>query len=96
MNEVTCRCGKIKKSFRISLPFFIAECCEAAGFDHLGNRFEAEAVGLKTEEVAQIVESVETQNLVIDDEGEQPEPEEAKEEAPQETKSSKRRNKKNQ
>lgn len=88
MNEVTCRCGAIKKNFRISIPFFIAECCEAAGYDHLGNKLEPESVGLKAEEVKELVESAPA--LEVQDEGEQPESEEPKEEV----KSSRKRRKK--
>lgn len=37
MIEKSCRCGKIKKNFQIDIgPFFIAECCTEAGYNHLG------------------------------------------------------------
>lgn len=45
MTEKSCRCGASKKRFKMDIgPFFIAECCEDAGFDNLGNRKELQAV----------------------------------------------------
>lgn len=39
--EKACRCGSIKKRFNMDIgPFFIADCCIEAGYDHLGNRKE--------------------------------------------------------
>lgn len=38
MQEKSCRCGASKKRFKFDIgPFYIAECCEARGFDALGN-----------------------------------------------------------
>ena len=37
MIEITCKCGKSKKRFFQKIgEFYIAECCEEAGYDHLG------------------------------------------------------------
>jgi hypothetical protein len=37
MIEKTCRCGKTKKNFMMDIgPFFIDDCCLAAGYDELG------------------------------------------------------------
>ncbi len=37
MFSVKCRCGKSEKTFQNDVgPFFIAECCEEAGYDHMG------------------------------------------------------------
>mgnify|MGYP000844095888 CR=1 FL=1 len=45
MTEKSCRCGASKKRFKVDIgPFYIAECCEEAGFDNLGNRKETPAV----------------------------------------------------
>lgn len=38
MKEKSCRCGASKKNFKMDIgPFYVAECCNAAGFDDLGN-----------------------------------------------------------
>lgn len=75
MLEKTCRCGKTKKNFAVDIgPFFIAECCEQAGYDHKGNRLEAEDVGLTKSEVEEALDVKE--ELQIVDEGEQPDPNE--------------------
>lgn len=89
MIEKTCRCGKTKKNFQIDIgPFFIAECCTEAGYDHLGNKFEVESVNLKTEEVQKVLESKETQALeIVDDpKDDADEPEEVVEQPPQKKK----------
>lgn len=37
MMEKPCRCGKIKKNFKMDIgPFFIAECCIEAGYNNKG------------------------------------------------------------
>ena|SRR5690242_8526210 len=36
LKEISCRCGESKKRFHLNLDFYIDECCEKAGFDHLG------------------------------------------------------------
>lgn len=37
MIEITCRCGDSKKRFKRDIgPFFINECCEAKGYDNMG------------------------------------------------------------
>lgn len=78
MIEKTCRCGKSKKNFNVDIgPFFIAECCTEAGYDHLGNRFEPEDIGLNKAELEKSMEA--SQSLEIVDEGEK---EEVLEEAP--------------
>lgn len=42
MIEKSCRCGKSKKNFSVNIgPFFIADCCTEAGYDHLGEKVEA-------------------------------------------------------
>lgn len=34
----TCYCGKSNKNFSIDIgPNYLGECCEEAGYDHLGN-----------------------------------------------------------
>lgn len=72
MIEKSCRCGKIKKNFKIDIgPFFIADCCTEAGYDHLGNRFEPETIGLDKVELEKAIES--SDSLQIIDEGEQEE-----------------------
>lgn len=39
MFEISCKCGKEKKSFNREIgSFYIADCCEALGYDHLGNK----------------------------------------------------------
>lgn len=39
MFEKSCRCGTSKKRFRVDIgPFFVNECCAAAGFDDLGQK----------------------------------------------------------
>jgi hypothetical protein len=66
MYEKSCRCGASKKNFKIDIgPFYIAECCKKAGFDHLGNRLEAKDIGLTEEVVQKITESKET--LAVED-----------------------------
>lgn len=56
MFEKSCRCGNIKKNFRIDIgPFFIDECCVKAGFDYLGNKVEP----LLTSEELERAESLE-------------------------------------
>jgi hypothetical protein len=38
MEEKSCRCGASKKRFKMDIgPFYVGECCEAAGYDGLGN-----------------------------------------------------------
>lgn len=37
MKEKSCRCGDSKKRFKYDIgPFYVAECCEAKGYDALG------------------------------------------------------------
>jgi len=39
MFKKKCRCGESEKNFMMDIgPFFIAECCEKAGFDEKGNK----------------------------------------------------------
>lgn len=39
MIEKPCRCGASKKRFKYEIgPFFIDQCCEAAGYDAVGNK----------------------------------------------------------
>lgn len=39
MYKKKCRCGKAEKNFKIDIgPFFIADCCEDAGYDCHGNK----------------------------------------------------------
>lgn len=39
MMEKTCACGASKKNFKIDIgPFFVDDCCLAAGYDELGNK----------------------------------------------------------
>lgn len=41
MREVSCRCGKNKRSFKNDIgPFYIDDCCLEAGYDQLGNKVE--------------------------------------------------------
>lgn len=51
MYEVKCKCGKSAKSFKkdLGMEFCILECCELAGFNHLGDevgvpKFEVKAL----------------------------------------------------
>lgn len=67
MIEKTCRCGKTKKSFSVDIgPFFIAECCEEAGYNHLGERFEPEQVGLDSDEVKTAIDAAGSLQVVDD------------------------------
>jgi hypothetical protein len=83
MIEKTCRCGKTKKNFKVDIgPFFV---------DELGKKkVELEDIGLDKSKVDEVLNSEETQNLEIVDEGEQPDPqeeaqpEESKDETPEE------------
>jgi hypothetical protein len=57
MIEISCRCGASKKRFNINIgPFYIAECCEEAGYDHLGNRKDVapESLGLTEQDAAEV------------------------------------------
>jgi hypothetical protein len=75
MIEISCRCGASKKRFNINIgPFYIAECCEEAGYDHLGNRKDVapESLGL-TEQDAAEVESAK----LVEDSSEEPKEDEA-------------------
>jgi hypothetical protein len=38
MIKTKCRCGEQEKHFKIRLPFYIGECCEAAGYDEKGEK----------------------------------------------------------
>lgn len=36
--NIKCRCGKTSLNFQKNIgPFYIDDCCTAAGYDHLGN-----------------------------------------------------------
>ena len=38
MKNIKCRCGEQNKNFKYDIgPFYIAECCEAKGYDAKGN-----------------------------------------------------------
>ena len=69
MIEKSCRCGKIKKNFKIDIgPFFIADCCIEAGYDYLGNKAElkVEDLGLKEDEVQKAIEASGSLQIVDD------------------------------
>lgn len=39
MIEITCRCGKSKKTFKHNIgPYYVDECCLAEGYDELGKK----------------------------------------------------------
>lgn len=59
MTEKSCRCGASKKRFKVDIgPFYIADCCEEAGFDNLGNRSKPEVI-VEAREAPKPVEKVE-------------------------------------
>lgn len=84
MFEKSCRCGKTKKNFKVDIgEFFINDCCTEAGYDHLGKKaIDAEDLGLNKDQLNNQLNSQETQNLQIEDEGEQPDPIEEQTEEP--------------
>lgn len=80
MMEKTCRCGKTKKNFKVDIgPFFIAECCTESGYNHLGERFEPEDLGLKTEDVEKALETAGSLQVVDDPSLDAADPEEVQE-----------------
>lgn len=84
MIEKSCRCGQIKKNFRIDIgPFFIGECCIEAGYNHLGKKLEAKDLGLTEDQVKSALESGESLEIKDDPSLDaEPEVEEVKPEKP--------------
>lgn len=64
-----CRCGEQTKNFKIDIgPFFIDECCTAAGYDHLGKKaIDTKDLGIDSTKLDEKLESDETKNLEIQD-----------------------------
>jgi len=52
MKEIFCRCGKSRKNFlnpKRMPDFYIDECCELAGYDHLGRLKKEDKIETKCE-----------------------------------------------
>lgn len=59
MKEISCRCGKTKKNFKFDIgPFFIAECCEEAGFNHLGELSKEKKAKAEIEDILQEITDI--------------------------------------
>jgi hypothetical protein len=70
MFKIKCRCGKMDKHFQKNIgEFFVAECCEQAGFDHLGEpkvgTSAAETKPTVTDKVIQLVDSAKVTTQVV-------------------------------
>lgn len=66
MQEKSCRCGASKKRFKMDIgPFYVGECCNAAGFDELGRPklMEGEKVEVSEAENAELDKLVHIANL---------------------------------
>ena len=66
--KVTCRCGSTQKTFKkdLGLSFFIAECCEKAGYDHNGNKAGEASEDPKKEEATEVKKDEEYDALIAE------------------------------
>lgn len=67
MYMITCRCGKSQKNFKFNIgDFYIEDCCEAAGYDSLGNKAQT---GMSDAELDALTKDLDSAtDLVITDE----------------------------
>ena len=66
MFKIKCFCGKSEKTFLRNIgPHFHAECCEEAGFDHLGNKKEIEEVLDKPVDIEEKTKILEKSEAII-------------------------------
>jgi len=68
MFKIICRCGKSSKVFKFNIgPFFMNDCCIAAGFDDFGiKKGEAKKESKKVvekEEIPELVEEIKEEEV---------------------------------
>lgn len=55
-----CACGDSEKNFKVEIgPFYVGECCEAKGYDHLGQK--PQEPGMSTEETSDLMKELDSQ-----------------------------------